>query len=117
MSRLKKLFCSIRQRMLIRLAIFPSPSPLSLSLSPFFPRGLAAAPVASAWCSVGRNASFVRARVARGGGDTKRTRIEIETQRQNEIERNGGSEFTLLLVNPFAFRHSAPTIVAQVRSY
>lgn len=93
------------------------PPSLSLAISPFFPRGLAAASVASAWCSIGRNASFVRARVARGGGDTKRTRIEIETERQNEIERNGGSEFTLLLVNPFAFHDLALTIAAQVSNY
>lgn len=89
------------QWILIRLTIS-----LSLFLSwfhRFFPCGLAAAPVASAWCSMGRNASFVRARVARGIGDTKRTRIEIETRRRNEIERNGGNEFTLL-VSPFAFR-------------
>lgn len=49
------------------------------------------------------------------------TQRELESKskrkRQNEIERNGGSEFTLLLVNPLAFRDLALTIAAQVSSY
>ena len=69
----------------------------------------------AAW---GETPSFVCARVARGGGDTKRTGIEIEMRRRrNEIERNGRSEFTLRLGNPFAFRHLALTIAAQVNGY
>lgn len=42
----------------------------SRMISPFS-HGLAAASVASVWCSLERNASFVRSRVAQGEGDTK----------------------------------------------
>lgn len=61
-----------------------SPS-LYLAIFLLLPRGLAAAPVAAAWCSLGKNASFVSGRVARGGGDTKRE-PESKSKRDDGIK-------------------------------
>lgn len=79
------------------------PLPPSRNFLLFLPRGLAAAPVAAAALVQPGEKHILCARSSgpRRRRHKERTRIEIETRWRNEIERNGGNKFTLL-VNPFA---------------